>query len=44
MTAKMIAFGWYGGKYTHLGWLPPLFPYTTHYCELFGGLTVLQGE
>ncbi|MCE7984610.1 MAG: DNA adenine methylase [Caldilinea sp. CFX5] len=37
MTSKMIAFGWYGGKYTHLDWLLPLLPYTTHYCEPFGG-------
>lgn len=33
----MIAFGWYGGKYTHLDWLLPLLPHTTHYCEPFGG-------
>jgi DNA adenine methylase len=37
MSSKMIAFGWYGGKYTHLDWLLPLLPYTTHYCEPFGG-------
>jgi DNA adenine methylase len=34
---KLIAFGWYGGKYSHLGWLLPLLPKTTHYCEPFGG-------
>jgi DNA adenine methylase len=34
---KLIAFGWYGGKYSHLDWLLPLLPYTTHYCEPFGG-------
>jgi DNA adenine methylase len=34
---KLIAFGWYGGKYNHLGWLLPLLPTTTHYCEPFGG-------
>lgn len=33
----MIAFGWYGGKYSHLDWLLPLLPKTTHYCEPFGG-------
>lgn len=33
----MIAFGWYGGKYSHLDWLLPLLPPTTHYCEPFGG-------
>ncbi len=35
--AKRIAFGWYGGKYSHLDWLLPLLPATTHYCEPFGG-------
>jgi DNA adenine methylase len=34
---KLIAFGWYGGKYSHLDWLLPLLPATTHYCEPFGG-------
>jgi DNA adenine methylase len=34
---KLIAFGWYGGKYSHLDWLLPLLPYTAHYCEPFGG-------
>ena len=34
---KLIAFGWYGGKYSHLDWLLPLLPYTKHYCEPFGG-------
>ena len=33
----MIAFGWYGGKYSHLDWLLPLLPESTHYCEPFGG-------
>ncbi len=33
----MIAFGWYGGKFSHLDWLLPLLPPTTHYCEPFGG-------
>ena len=33
----MIAFGWYGGKFSHLDWLLPLLPKTTHYCEPFGG-------
>ena len=35
--AKLIAFGWYGGKYSHLDWLLPLLPDTQHYCEPFGG-------
>jgi DNA adenine methylase len=34
---KRIAFGWHGGKYSHLDWLLPLLPQTTHYCEPFGG-------
>lgn len=34
---KKIAFGWYGGKYSHLDWLLPLLPDTQHYCEPFGG-------
>jgi DNA adenine methylase len=34
---KIIAFGWYGGKYSHLNWLLPLLPKTLHYCEPFGG-------
>ena len=33
----MIAFRWYGGKYSHLDWLLPLLPETQHYCEPFGG-------
>lgn len=35
--SKLIAFGWYGGKYSHLDWLLPLLPKTTHFCEPFGG-------
>lgn len=34
---KLIAFGWYGGKYSHLEWLLPLLPSCHHYCEPFGG-------
>jgi DNA adenine methylase len=34
---KMIAFGWYGGKYSHLEWLLPLLPKCHHYCEPFAG-------
>jgi len=34
---KLIAFGWYGGKYSHLDWLLPLLPNTHHYCETYGG-------
>ncbi|MCA9910074.1 MAG: DNA adenine methylase [Anaerolineae bacterium] len=35
--AKQIAFGWYGGKFSHLDWLLPLLPATQHFCEPFGG-------
>lgn len=34
---RMIAFGWYGGKFSHLDWLLPLLPICHHYCEPFGG-------
>ncbi|MBM3946574.1 MAG: DNA adenine methylase [SAR202 cluster bacterium] len=34
---RRIAFGWYGGKFTHLSWLLPLLPDCHHYCEPFGG-------
>jgi DNA adenine methylase len=34
---KRIAFGWYGGKYSHLDWILPLLPHAQHYCEPFGG-------
>ena len=34
---KKIAFGWYGGKFSHLDWLLPLLPECHHYCEPFAG-------
>src|SRR5579885_1332597 len=34
---KVIAFGWYGGKFSHLNWLLPLLPEAQHYCEPFAG-------
>jgi DNA adenine methylase len=34
---KLIAFGWYGGKFNHLDWLLPLLPDCHHYCEPFAG-------
>lgn len=34
---KLIPFGWYGGKYSHLSWLLPLLPSCHHYCEPFAG-------
>jgi DNA adenine methylase len=39
--SRLIAFGWYGGKYSHLNWLLPLLPKTTHFCEPFGGSAAL---
>ncbi|MCY4465878.1 MAG: DNA adenine methylase [Chloroflexi bacterium] len=36
-SKKRIAFGWYGGKFSHLDWLLPLLPETKHFCEPFGG-------
>ena len=36
-SKKIIAFGYYGGKYSHLDWLLPLLPECHHYCEPFGG-------
>lgn len=34
---KLIAFGWYGGKFSHLNWLLPNLPPCFHYCEPFAG-------
>lgn len=34
---KIIAFGWYGGKFSHLEWLLRLLPQCHHYCEPFAG-------
>lgn len=35
---RKIAFGWYGGKYSHLNFLLPLLPQNaTHFCDVFGG-------
>jgi len=37
-SRKVIAFGWYGGKFSHLDFLAPLFPEdATHFCDVFGG-------
>jgi len=36
-SRRLIAFGWYGGKYSHLNWLLPLLPDCHHYCEPFAG-------
>src|SRR5207244_9896390 len=35
---KMIAFGYYGGKFSHLDFILPLLPTQyPHFCEPFGG-------
>lgn len=36
-TKKLIPFGWYGGKFSHLDWLLPLLPKSHHYVEPFAG-------
>src|SRR5271165_3929120 len=36
-SKKIITFGWYGGKFSHLSWLLPLLPECHHYCEPFAG-------
>lgn len=36
--SKQLAFGWYGGKYSHLGFILPHIPRdATHFCDVFGG-------
>ena len=32
---KLLAFGWYGGKFSHLNWLLPLLPYTNHFVDVY---------
>jgi len=35
---RMIAFGWYGGKYSHLDFILPHLPEDArHFCDVFGG-------
>lgn len=34
---KIMAFRWYGGKFSHVDWIVPLLPKAFHYCEPFGG-------
>lgn len=35
---RMIAFGWYGGKFSHLGFILPNLPTDArHFCDVFGG-------
>ena len=36
--SKMIAFGWYGGKFSHLDFILPNLPNgERHFCDVFGG-------
>ena len=36
--SKMIAFGWYGGKFVHLGFILPNLPTDAeHFCDVYGG-------
>ena len=35
---KLIAFGWYGGKYSHLDFILPRIPSDAkHFCDVYGG-------
>jgi len=37
-SKRLIAFGWYGGKFSHLDFLLRLIPAdATHFCDVFGG-------
>ena len=37
-TRKLIAFGWYGGKYSHLDFILPRIPNDAkHFCDVYGG-------
>ncbi len=37
-SKRLIAFGWYGGKFSHLEFLVPLIPTDgEHFCDVFGG-------
>ena len=37
-SKRLIAFGWYGGKFSHLDFLMPLIPIDAkHFCDVYGG-------
>ena len=37
-SKRRIAFGWYGGKFSHLDFLTPLIPeQASHFCDVYGG-------
>jgi len=41
-TRKKIAFGWYGGKFSHLNWLLPPLPENLQYCEPFNHIRLAE--
>ena len=37
-SKKLIAFGWYGEKFSHLDFILPNIPLdASHFCDIFGG-------
>ena len=37
-SRRLIAFGWYGGKFSHLDFILPRIPAdATHFCDVYGG-------
>ena len=37
-SGRLIAFGWYGGKFSHLNFILPHIPGdATHFCDVYGG-------
>ncbi len=37
-SRRLIAFGWYGGKFSHLDFILPRIPVdATHFCDVYGG-------
>ena len=37
-SGRLIAFGWYGGKFSHLDFILPHIPSdATHFCDVYGG-------
>ena len=37
-SRRLIAFGWYGGKFSHLSFILPHIPLdATHFCDVYGG-------
>ena len=41
-SKRMIAFGWYGGKFSHLDFILPHIPRNaSHFCDVYGGSAVV---